>query len=46
MKHAQIPTPLQMQILIRLALAVCSLIVGNVFLVLFNVSIADRKSVV
>lgn len=40
MKHAQIPTPLQIQILIRLTLAVCSLIVGNVFLVLFNVSIA------
>ena len=40
MKRTQIPIPLQIQVLIRLALAVCSLVVGNLLLVLFSLSIA------
>ena len=40
MERTQIPMPLQTQILIRLALAVCSLIAGNVCLVFFTVTIA------
>lgn len=40
MERTQIPLPLQTQILIRLALAVCLLIAGNVLLILFTVTIA------
>lgn len=40
MERTQIPLPLQAQILMRLALAICSLIAGNVFLVFFTVTIA------
>ena len=40
MERTQIPMPLQTQILIRLALAVCSLVAGNVCLVFFTVTIA------
>ena len=40
MERTQIPLPLQTQILIRLALAVCLLIAGNVLLIIFTVTIA------
>ena len=40
MERTQIPMPLQTQILIRLALAVCSLVAGNVCLVFFTMTIA------
>ena len=40
MERTQIPLPLQVQILMRLALAICSLIVGNVLLVFFTATIA------
>ena len=40
MERTQIPLPLQTQILIRLALAVCLLIAGNVLLLIFTVTIA------
>lgn len=40
MEQTLIPVPLQGQILLRLALAVCSLIVGSIFLILFTVTIA------
>lgn len=40
MERTQIPLPLQTQILIRLALAVCLLIAGNTLLIFFTVTIA------
>jgi len=40
MERTQIPMPLQAQILMRLALAACSLIAGNVLLVFFTMTIA------
>lgn len=40
MERTQIPLPLQTQILMRLALAVCLLIAGNVLLIIFTVTIA------
>lgn len=40
MKRTQIPIPLQIQVLIRLALAVCSLVVGSLLLALFSLPIA------
>lgn len=40
MKRTQIPIPLQSQILLRLVLTVCSLVVGSLLLVLFSLPIA------
>lgn len=40
MERTQIPMPLQVQILVRLALAVCALIAGNVLLFFFTVIVA------
>lgn len=40
MDYSQIPVPLQAQILLRLALAVCALIAGNVLLIFFTGAIA------
>ncbi len=40
MKQTQIPVPLQVQVLLRLALAVCSLVVGSLLLALFSLPIA------
>ena len=40
MKRTQIPIPLQMQVLIRLTLAVCSLVVSSLLLAFFTIPIA------
>lgn len=40
MERTQIPMPLQAQILVRLALAVCALIAGNVLLFFFTMIVA------